>query len=99
MIGWAIYWDTLHPNPGLTAHADGQPYPVADADGTNGQRKSYPRHRAACQWTRNLATWRGRSCGSAPRPAPAFSAITTAVTCGSVNCMHDSLNPLAGLTP
>jgi K+-transporting ATPase ATPase A chain len=28
-----------------------------------------------------------------------FSAVTTAVTCGSVNCMHDSLNSLAGLTP
>jgi K+-transporting ATPase ATPase A chain len=28
-----------------------------------------------------------------------FCAVTTAVTCGSVNCMHDSLNPLAGLTP
>ena len=26
-----------------------------------------------------------------------FAAVTTAVTCGSVNCMHDSLNPLAGL--
>src|SRR5262249_38986722 len=21
MIGWSIYWDTLHPNPGLTAQA------------------------------------------------------------------------------
>ncbi len=28
-----------------------------------------------------------------------FSAVTTAITCGSVNCMHDSLNPLAALTP
>lgn len=28
-----------------------------------------------------------------------FAAVTTSVTCGSVNCMHDSLNPLAGLTP
>jgi K+-transporting ATPase ATPase A chain len=28
-----------------------------------------------------------------------FSAVTTSATCGSVNCMHDSLNPLAGLTP
>jgi K+-transporting ATPase ATPase A chain len=28
-----------------------------------------------------------------------FSAVTTSVACGSVNCMHDSLNPLAGLTP
>lgn len=28
-----------------------------------------------------------------------FTACTTAITCGSVNCMHDSLNPLAGITP
>ena len=28
-----------------------------------------------------------------------FAATTTAIACGSVNCMHDSLNPLAGLTP
>ncbi len=28
-----------------------------------------------------------------------FAAATTAITCGSVNCAHDSLNPLAGLTP
>jgi K+-transporting ATPase ATPase A chain len=26
-----------------------------------------------------------------------FAAVTTAVACGSVDCMHDSLNPLAGL--
>src|SRR5262249_52741655 len=31
--------------------------------------------------------------------AAAFVAATTAVGCGSVNCMHDSLNPLAQLTP
>jgi K+-transporting ATPase ATPase A chain len=29
--------------------------------------------------------------------AGTFAAVTTAVACGSVNCMHDSLNPLAGL--
>jgi K+-transporting ATPase ATPase A chain len=28
-----------------------------------------------------------------------FVACTTAITCGSVNCAHDSLNPLAGLAP
>ncbi len=28
-----------------------------------------------------------------------FAAATTAISCGSVNCSHDSLNPLAGLTP
>jgi K+-transporting ATPase ATPase A chain len=28
-----------------------------------------------------------------------FSSFTTAIACGSVNCMHDSLNPLSGLSP
>lgn len=28
-----------------------------------------------------------------------FAAVTTAITCGSVDCMHDSLNPLAALAP
>ena len=28
-----------------------------------------------------------------------FAAVTCAATCGSVNCMHDSLNPLAVLSP
>jgi K+-transporting ATPase ATPase A chain len=31
--------------------------------------------------------------------APTFATLTTAIACGSVNCMHDSLNPLTGLTP
>ena len=35
----------------------------------------------------------GRSAGAT------FAACTTAIACGSVNCMHDSLNPVAGLSP
>ena len=42
MIGWAIYWDTLQPNPGLTAHA-GEPdrirSPTRSAPG--GQRRCH----------------------------------------------------------
>jgi K+-transporting ATPase ATPase A chain len=30
---------------------------------------------------------------------PTWAAITTCTSNGSVNCMHDSLNPMAGLTP
>lgn len=30
---------------------------------------------------------------------PTWAAMTTCTSNGSVNCMHDSLNPLAGLTP
>ena len=35
----------------------------------------------------------GRSAGAT------FATFTTSISCGSVNCMHDSLNPLAGLSP
>ena len=28
-----------------------------------------------------------------------FAAVTVDVTCGAVNCEHDSLNPMAGLSP
>jgi K+-transporting ATPase ATPase A chain len=41
----------------------------------------------------------GKELRYGPGAAPTFVAVTTSVTCGSVNCMHDSLNPLAGLTP
>ena len=103
MIGWAIYWDTLQPNPALTAHAmpTRQPYEVEAHDAG---RQAHDSRRCPAvaglpvdQATR--ATWKARSCASAPPPAPTFAAVTTAITCGSVNCMHDSLNPLAGLTP
>jgi K+-transporting ATPase ATPase A chain len=41
----------------------------------------------------------GKELRFAPAGSATFVSATTAVGCGSVNCMHDSLNPLAGLTP
>ena len=41
----------------------------------------------------------GKELRFGPSAGPTWSAITTATSNGSVNCMHDSLNPLAGLTP
>ncbi len=39
----------------------------------------------------------GKELRFGPSAAATYAATTTAVSCGSVNCMHDSLNPLAGL--
>ncbi len=42
MIGtivWSIRFDTLEPNPGLTAHAASQPYQIADASAPGGKRE------------------------------------------------------------
>lgn len=41
----------------------------------------------------------GKELRFGPSAGAAWSAITTCTSNGSVNCMHDSLNPLAGLTP
>jgi K+-transporting ATPase ATPase A chain len=71
MIGWGIYWDTLHPNPGLAG------LPV----------------------DQGLGNLEGKELRFGTSAGATFAAGTTAITCGSVNCMHDSLNPLAGLTP
>src|SRR5262249_29382909 len=40
----------------------------------------------------------GKELRFGPSAGASFAAVTTAVACGSVNCAHDSLNPLAGLT-
>jgi K+-transporting ATPase ATPase A chain len=46
-----------------------------------------------------LGNMEGKELRFGPSAGATFAAVTTAVTCGSVNCMHDSLNPLAGITP
>jgi potassium-transporting ATPase potassium-binding subunit len=41
----------------------------------------------------------GKELRFGPSAGPTWAAATTCTSNGSVNCMHDSLNPLAGLTP
>jgi K+-transporting ATPase ATPase A chain len=124
MIGWGVYWDTLHPNAALTANA-GQALPldhVMQPDGTfkdvwlvaapgasgalvdrdpskNGQDKPEVPALAGLPVDQSLGNLEGKELRFGTSAGATFSAVTTAVTCGSVNCMHDSLTPLAGLTP
>jgi K+-transporting ATPase ATPase A chain len=46
-----------------------------------------------------LGNLEGKELRFAPEGSATFIAVTTAVGCGSVNCMHDSLLPLAQLMP
>jgi potassium-transporting ATPase potassium-binding subunit len=45
------------------------------------------------------ANLEGKELRFGPGAATAWAALTTATSNGSVNCMHDSLNPLTGLIP
>ncbi|HUE12801.1 MAG TPA: potassium-transporting ATPase subunit KdpA, partial [Planctomycetaceae bacterium] len=106
MIGWAVYWDALEPNPALTAHAPltdktGKAYAI-DVAGTDGRMVSTPVEvpaLAALPVDQELGNLEGKELRFGTSAGATYSAVTTAVACGSVNCMHDSLNPLAGITP
>jgi potassium-transporting ATPase potassium-binding subunit len=47
----------------------------------------------------SLGNLEGKELRFGTSAGPTWAALTTNTSNGSVNCMHDSLNPLAGLTP
>jgi K+-transporting ATPase ATPase A chain len=105
MIGWAVYFDTLQPNPALTAHpalrdGQGRPYEVAvEQDGRVTRQALDVPALAGLPVDQSLGNLEGKELRFGTAAGPTFAAVTTAATCGSVNCMHDSLNPLAGVSP
>lgn len=98
MVGWAIYWDTMHPNPALTGRPE-RTYEVPDANAEGGKRTITSPAVVGLPVDQELGNLEGKELRFGTSAGATFVAITTAVTCGSVNCMHDSLNPLAGITP
>jgi K+-transporting ATPase ATPase A chain len=99
MIGWAIYWDTLKPNPGVTAHAANDTFTVPSATAEGGRRPVPFPAVAGLPVDQHLGNLEGAELRFGTSAGAAFAAITTAFTCGAVNRAHDSLNPLAGLSP
>jgi potassium-transporting ATPase potassium-binding subunit len=106
VLAWGVYWDALQPNPAVTAHAAlvdraGKPYKI-DVVGSDGkvssQQVDVPAL-AGLPVDQELGNLEGKELRFGTSAGATFSAVTTAVACGSVNCMHDSLNPLAGITP
>ncbi|HTP25370.1 MAG TPA: potassium-transporting ATPase subunit KdpA, partial [Anaeromyxobacteraceae bacterium] len=96
LIGWSIYWDTLKPNPGLTAHPPGGPYEITTASG----KKAVPFPAVAgLPIDQRLGNLEGKELRFGTSAGATFDAITTEVTCGAVNAETDSLHPLASLSP
>jgi K+-transporting ATPase ATPase A chain len=94
LIGWAVYWDTLRPNPAFTAHAIARSYELPGA-----HRTLTVAAVAALPVEQHLGNLEGKELRFGTAAGATFAAITTDVTCGAVNAEHDSLNPLAGLSP
>ncbi|MGC1341714.1 MAG: potassium-transporting ATPase subunit KdpA [Candidatus Binataceae bacterium] len=98
MIVWAIYFE-LQPNPGLTAHPTSVTYKIPSATAPGGFREIKIPTVAGLPVDQHLGNLEGKELRFGTVAGSTFAALTTAVTCGAVNCAHDSLNPLTGLSP
>ena len=99
MIGWAIYWDTLQPNPGLIAKPSSTTYEIASATAEGGKRLVTIPAVAGLPVRQSLGNLEGAELRFGTSAGATFAALTTAFTCGAVNRAHDSLNPMAGISP
>jgi K+-transporting ATPase ATPase A chain len=96
MIVWTVYWDTVQPNPALPAQP-AQTITVQDGHGAGLQKEIHAL--AELPVDQELGNLEGKELRFGTSAGATCAAVTTAVSCGTVNCTHDSLNPLAGLMP
>jgi potassium-transporting ATPase potassium-binding subunit len=98
MIVWAIYFE-LKPNPGLIAKGTSVTYRIPSASAKGGFREIAVPAVAGLPLDQHSGNLESKELRFGTVAGPTFAALTTAVTCGAVNCAHDSLNPLTGLSP
>ena len=98
-VVWAIYFDTLKPNPGLTAHPTSRSYQVPDASVPGAKRTITLPAVAGLPVDQHLGNLEGKELRFGTSAGATFAAATVDVTCGAVNSEHDSLNPIAALSP
>jgi potassium-transporting ATPase potassium-binding subunit len=97
-VSWAVYHDTLQPNPALTAH-EARTYSIPDATTADGRRDVVIPAVAGLPVDQSWGNLEGKELRFGTSAGPTWAALTTNTSNGSVNSMHDSLNPLAGLAP
>jgi K+-transporting ATPase ATPase A chain len=98
-IVWSICFDTLQPNPGLTAHPNAQTFQIPSAKAPGGKQTVTMPAVAGLPVDQHLGNLEGKEMRFGTSAGATFAALTTDVTCGAVNAEMDSLNPLAALSP
>src|SRR3984957_5465882 len=102
MIGtvvWPIYYDTLKPNPGLTAHPVAQTYSIPSATAPGGKQTVTLPAVAGLPVDQHLGNLEGKEIRFGTPAGATFCGRTGDVPDGAINCEHDSLNPIAALSP
>jgi K+-transporting ATPase ATPase A chain len=98
-IVWAIYYDTLKPNPGLVAHPIARSYEIASNTVPGGKLPINLPAVAGLPVDQHLGNLEGKELRFGTSAGATFATVTVDVTCGAVNAEHDSLTPMASLSP
>jgi K+-transporting ATPase ATPase A chain len=102
MIGtivWSVYFDTKKPNPGFTGTAVSETYEIPSATAPGGKRTVVIPTVASLPVDQHLGNLEGKEMRFGTSAGATFAALTVDVTCGAINCEHDSLNPMASVSP
>ena len=97
-VVWAVYFDTLKPNPGLTGH-EARTYEIPNAKAPGGKQVVAIPAVAGLPVDQHMGNLEGKEMRFGTSAGATFDALTTDVTCGAVNAEEDSLNPIAALAP
>jgi K+-transporting ATPase ATPase A chain len=99
-IVWTIVFDTMKPNPALTDQK-GLVYEqdVPQPDGGIKRFWAVVPISRGLPVDQELGNLEGKELRFGTSAGATWAALTTNTSNGSVNCMHDSLNPLAGIAP
>ncbi|MGA2515947.1 MAG: potassium-transporting ATPase subunit KdpA [Thermodesulfobacteriota bacterium] len=98
-VVWAVYYDTLKPNPGLTGHPVARTFEIPSATAPGGKRVVTLAPVASLPVDQHLGNLEGKEMRFGTSAGATFDALTTDVTCGAVNAEENSLNPIAALAP
>lgn len=98
-IVWSVYFDTLKPNLGLTAHTTGQTYQIPSATAPGGKLAVNLAPVAGLPVDQHLGNLEGKEMRFGTSAGATFAALTVDVTDGAVNAEHDSMNPMASVSP
>ena len=94
----SVSYDTLKPNPGLTAHS-ARTFDIPSATAPGGKRAVNLPAVAGLPVDQHLGNLEGKEMRFGTSAGATYAAVTTDVTCGSINAEADSLHPIAGLSP
>jgi K+-transporting ATPase ATPase A chain len=98
-VVWSVYYDTMQPNPGLTAHATARTYQIVNPKAPGGMQAVTVPAVAGLPVDQHLGNLEGKEMRFGTSAGATFASLTTDVTCGAVNAESDSLNPVSAIGP